>query len=434
MNGTDLLHGTLSAGSFSDRLPPLRQRADVQNAWLKERLDTFLPSLMRREGFDMWIINTREYNEDPVVMSLLPEPAMSARRRTILVFALTEDGTVERLSLDRYGIKGFYERAWEPKEETQYECLGRVVRERDPQRIGIDTSDEFAFGDGLTHTEYNELSAALGETLMARVESAERLAVGWLEHRIAPELTVYPSIIALGHAIIAEAFSSRVVQPGVTTTDDVRWWMREKMASLNLRPWFMPDVEIQAADQPFDANFGARRELRTLIQPGDVLHCDMGYWYLGLASDQQQMAYVLRLGESEAPESLRAALATGNRLQDIHLEEMKIGRTGNEVLASALSRANEEGIEGQIYTHPIGYHGHAAGPTIGLWDHQDGVPGRGDYPVFDNTCYSIELNIRQAVPEWDGAQVMMGLEEEAGMIDGQMHWLAGRGEKLHLIG
>jgi len=269
---------------------------------------------------------------------------------------------------------------------------------------------------------------------MARVESAERLAVGWLEHRIAPELTVYPSIIALGHAIIAEAFSSRVVQPGVTTTDDIRWWMREKMASLNLRPWFMPDVEVQAADQPFDANFGARRELRTLIQPGDVLHCDMGFWYLGLASDQQQMAYVLRLGETEAPEGIRAALSTGNRLQDIHLQEMQVGRTGNEVLAAALARAKDEGIEGQIYTHPIGYHGHAAGPTIGLWDHQDGVPGRGDYPVFDNTCYSIELNIRQALPEWDGAQVMMGLEEEAGMIDGQMHWLAGRGEKLHLIG
>jgi len=433
VNGTDLLHGTLSADAYRDRLLPLRQQADVQNAWLTQRLESYLPELMRREGFDMWIVNTREYNEDPVVMSLLPEPAMTVRRRTILVITLLQDGTVERLSLDRYGIKGYYERAWEPEKESQYECLARVVRERDPERIGIDMSDDFAFGDGLTHTEHGDLAEALGETYMARVAGAERLAVGWLEHRIAPELTVYPSIVALGHAIIAEAFSSRVVQPGVTTTDDIRWWMREKMASLNLRPWFMPDVEIQAADQPFDASW-ASREMRTLILPGDVLHCDMGFYYMGLATDQQQMAYVLRLGETEAPEGLIAALATGNRLQDIHMQEMQIGRTGNAVLAAALARCKDEGIQGMIYTHPLGYQGHAAGPTIGLWDHQDGVPGRGDYPVFDNTSYSIELNIAQGVPEWDGAQVKMGLEEDAAMIGGQMHWLAGRGERLHLIG
>ncbi|MGI8689377.1 MAG: M24 family metallopeptidase, partial [Thermomicrobiales bacterium] len=282
--------------SLRERVLPLRARAVVRNDWLTQRLDTILPALMAREGFDMWIIAAREYNEDPVIMTMLPEPSMAARRRTILFFSRRPDGSVERLTLDRYGFGEFYTKGWDPEAEEQDACLARVVRERDPKMIGLDISATFAFGDGLTHHEYTRIAAALGEELMARTASAERLCVGWLERRIPAELEVYPSIIGIGHAIIAEAFSPRTTQPGSTTTDDVVWWMRQTMLDAGLQAWFQPTITIQAPGEAWD-QIQRTDDRRTLIQHGDLLHCDMGFYYLGLATDHQQHAYIRKPGE-----------------------------------------------------------------------------------------------------------------------------------------
>lgn len=420
--------------SYRSKLLPLRAQLEVRNRWLKERLDTVLPALMAREGFDMWIVAAREYNEDPVIMTMLPEPSMAARRRTILVFARNADGSVDRLTLDRYGFGDYYQKGWDPAKEDQFACLKRVVAERKPQRVGLNIADDFAFGDGLSHSEHGRIIEAMGRNYARRVQSAERLCVGWLEWRIEPELTVYPGLIELGHALIAEAFSSRVIQPGITTSDDVVWWFRQTMHDLGLRAWFHPTVEIQAPGLGFDAPAGgAGGNRRKLILPGDLLHCDVGFYYLGLATDHQQHAYVLQPGESDAPAGLKAALADGNRLQDLHMQAMRVGQTGNEVLAAALAQAKNEGIAPQIYSHPIGYHGHAAGPVIGLWDQQEGVPERGDYPLFDNTCYSIELNVTKPVPEWGDQVVRIALEEDAALTGGEMRWLHGRQTEFHII-
>ena len=284
--------------ALRERILPLRTRAVVRNDWLKQRLDTLLPALMAREGFDMWIIAAREYNEDPVIMTMLPEPSMAARRRTILVFSRRADGSVERLTLDRYGFGEFYTKGWDPESEEQDACLARVVKERDPKVIGLNYSATFAFGDGLTHQEHTRIAAALGKKYMDRTTSAERLCVGWLEQRIPAELGVYPSIVAIGHAIIAEAYSSRTIQPGSTTTEDVVWWMRQTMLDAGLHAWFQPSITIQAPDERWD-NIQRTDDRRILIQPGDLLHCDMGFYYLGLATDQQQNAYILKPGETE---------------------------------------------------------------------------------------------------------------------------------------
>jgi hypothetical protein len=419
-----------TADAFAAKLLPLRRRAEVVNGWLQDRLEHVLPALMEREAFDMWIVIAREYNEDPVIMSLLPEPEMSARRRTILVFARRPDGTVERLALNRYGLEPFYSSAWDPAQEEQYACLGRIVRERDPGSIGINVSDTFAFGDGLTHSEHAHLLFTLGSQYAPRVRGAERLCLGWLERRTTSELIVYPGIVQVGHAIIAEAFSNRVVHPGITTTEDVVWWMRQEMLDLGLRAWFQPTVEIQAIGQSYETDEGDRR---TQILPGDLLHCDVGFSYLGLSTDQQQNAYVLRPGESDAPPGLKAALADANRLQDILAAAMVPGRTGNQVLSAALQQARAEGLKPSIYTHPLGYHGHAAGPTIGLWDRQDGVPGQGDYTLYNDTCYAIELNAKAEVPEWAGQEVCMALEEDAVLREDCLRWLSGRQTGLYLI-
>jgi Xaa-Pro aminopeptidase len=426
--------------AFSDRirdqLLPLRKQAEVRNEWLRQRLDLILPELMAREGFDMWIVATREYNEDPVIMTLLPEPAMAARRRTILVFARRPDGGVDRITLDRYGFGEFYAKGWDADSgEDQDASLARVVQERDPQSIGLNVSELTAFGDGLTYQEHGKIMAALGEKYGDRTLSAERLAVGWLERRLPAEIAAYPQMVAIGHAIIAEAFSPRTIKPGVTTTEDVVWWMRQTMHDAGLRTWFQPSISIQAPGQSFDrpAQMVEGKKPRTLIQPGDLLHCDVGFYYLGLATDQQQNAYVLKPGETDAPAGLKAALAAGNRVQDIHMEAMAVGKTGNQVLREALERAKAEGLTPSIYSHPLGYHGHAAGPTIGLWDQQGGVPGKGDYEIFDDTCYSIELNAVHPVPEWGDQPVRMALEEDAALTGGTISWLDGRQTELHLI-
>jgi hypothetical protein len=428
MNDAALSSAPVPFARLRDQIVPLRAQAELRNTWLRGRLETLLPELMQRAGIDMWIVAAREYNEDPVILTLLPEPAMAARRRTILVFT-RRAGSVERLTLDRYGFGEFYERAWNPDAEDQLDCLARVVRERDPRVIGLNVSETFAFGDGLSHSEHSQITRALGP-YRERTRSAELLAVGWLERRLPAELAAYPQIVAFGHAIIAEAYSRHVITPGVTTTEDVVWWMRQTMLDHGLHAWFQPTIEIQAQGERYDQREGRR----TLIQPGDLLHCDMGFTYLGLTTDHQQHAYVLRPGETSAPEGLRAVLADGNRLQDILMGVMVPGRSGNEVLHEALAQGRAAGLRPTIYSHPLGYHGHAAGPTIGLWDQQGGVPGRGDYPIYDDTCYAIELNCVRAVPEWGDQDVRIALEEDAALTGGTMRWFCGRQTQFHLIG
>jgi Xaa-Pro aminopeptidase len=414
------------ADALGQKILPLRERMNVYNDWLKKRLEKLLPGFMDETGIDMWVVIAREYNEDPVIMSLLPEPNLYARRRTILVFHRKPEG-VERLAVYRYGFGDFYAGIWDPDKEEQYECLARLIRERNPEKIGINVSNTFAFGDGLTHGEYTMLVDALRD-YSGRLVSAETLCIRWLETRSKEELETYPMLVELTHAIIQEGFSSKVITPGVSTVDDVQWWMRQKMLDLGVEMWFPATVDRQGHGAKYDDNAKTN-----VIHRGDLLHCDIGFYYLGLATDVQQNVYVLRHGETDAPQGLKDALADANKLQDFHAEAMKTGRTGNEILKLALDKANENGLKPSIYTHPIGVHGHAAGPTIGLWDQQGGVPGRGDYKLYPDTCYAIELNAKRCVPEWDNQEVRMSLEQDAWWSGEKLVFLAGRQKKLHLV-
>jgi Xaa-Pro aminopeptidase len=325
----------------------------------------------------------------------------------------------------RYDVGSVFHQAWDPESEPdQWRRLAEIIEERNPKRIGINLSDDFALADGLTHTEHSLLVASLPERYRDRLISAEALAIGWLETRTPAEMVVYQQICAIAHRIIAEGFSEAAIQPGVTTRSDLQWWYRERVRALNLKSWFHPSVSIQRPD--------AAEETVELIQPGDLLHVDFGITYLRLNTDTQQHAYVLKPGESDAPESLRQALATGNRLQDILTGNFVAGRSGNEILAATRRQAISEGITPSIYTHPIGYHGHAAGPTIGLWDQQDGVPGKGDYPLYARTAHSIELAAILDLPGWS-KPMRIKLEEDA-FFDGEtVRYIDGRQTELHLI-
>jgi len=430
-----LLPMHLSAQSTMPVILSMRDRAELRDQWLGRRLDTVVPELMRRQKIDMWILIAREYNEDPVVKTLLPATWLSARRRTILVFYDPgPPAAVERLAVARYDIGSFFRKAWDKeKQPDQWKRLVEIIRQRDPQRIALDFSATFALGDGLTLSEYRAFEAALPPKYRNRIVSGERLAIGWLERRIPEEMSVYPAICRIAHRIIAEGLSDGVIQPGFTTTEDVEWWYRERIRGLKLATWFHPSVSIQRAGEPARGGSFASREGPKTIERGDLLHVDFGITYLGLNTDTQEHAYVLKPGETDAPAGLKHALKVGNRLQDILLSQFKKGRTGNEILAAALRQAKAEGIKATIYTHPIGFHGHGAGPTIGLWDQQNGVPGKGDYPLHDNTAYSIELNAAVSVPEWDGKEIRIMLEEDA-FFDGQrVRFIDGRQTELFLI-
>jgi Xaa-Pro aminopeptidase len=387
----------------------------------------------------------REYNEDPVFSSMVSPTTMAARRRTIYVFfdrgpaagierlaigGSTQGGlyTVLRDPAAAMGTAGTTRRAAEPFGPEQWQLLTPVVEERDPGVIAVNISHTFAFSDGLSAGEWEQLQEALGEKYRARVVRRELLPLQYIEERLPEMVPAYTRMQQLVHEIIATAFSERVITPGETRTEDVIWWLRQRTNDMGLGTWFQPSVSVQrhGVEMGDSAN--------PVIQRGDVLHTDYGIAALGLTTDTQHMGYVLRVGETEPPAGLRQALARSNRLQDVLLEEMAVGRTGNEVLARTLARMREDGLDGTVYSHPIGDHGHGAGPLIGLWDRQDGVTGRGDVPLRPNTWFSIELQVTTPVAEWDGQPVRMGQEEEALIAaDGSRRWVLRRQEDFHLV-
>jgi len=418
--------------SSQPRILPLRERAELRDRWLLERLDRIVPELMRREEIDCWVLVAREYNEDPVVETMLPARWLNARRRTVLVFHDAGEGKgVERFAVARYGVGSAFPAAWDPElEPDQWGRLAALVSGFRPRRIALNVSPTFALADGLSASERETFLAALPESLRTRVVSGENLAVGWLETRLPAEMELYPKVCALAHGILADGFRS--VKPGSTTTDDLAWWYRERVAELKLGTWFHPDVTLQRAGRE-EARDGATRPAAEVIQRGDLVHVDFGITYLGLHTDTQWHAYVLPEGEKQAPAGLRAALAQGNQVQDLLTANFVQGRSGNEILAATLARAREQELAARVYSHPLGLHGHAAGPTIGLWDRQAAVPGPGDYPLHANTAYAIELRVDVAVPEWGGQTVAIMLEEDAFFDGKQVRFLDGRQTELFLI-
>ena len=413
-------------------LPP-HERVAPENAMLTERLERLLPALMTEAGLDMWVVVNREYAEDPVYFTLVPQPSFAARRTTMLVFSRAADGSVERLAVNRYPLGGPYKSAWSGGDlDAQWQALGALITSRDPKRIGIDVSRTWPAADGLTHALHERLVEVLPTDYAKRLVSAEKLVVRWIETRTAPEQAVYPHIDSITRGVIAEAFSGRVITPGITTTDEVAWYIRERFESLGLRPWFMPTVDRQRAREPCPVG-GAHCGDEGTIEAGDVLHTDVGFCYLKMCTDTQEMGYVLKADEETVPPGLKSALASGNRWQDILTNSFQEGRTGNEILAATSKGCAAAGLTCSTYSHPLGFFGHSLGPTIGMWDNQGPTPGNGDWPLHRDTVYAIEGNVTVSLAEWGGQRVQIMLEQDA-LFDGKgVRYLAGRQTEWHLI-
>ena len=423
----------------SKPVPPLREQADIQQQWLKLRLERVLPTLMRRHGVAMWLVICREYNEDPVYRSLTSPTVFAARRRTMLVFfdRGPEHG-IERLALGGSN-GGLYQVYRDPEVENrelygegQWALLRKLIEQRNPATIAVNISHTHAFSDGLSAGEREKLETTLGKQWTARMVRAENLPLEYISLRLPEMLPTYKRMQETVHSIITRAFSSEVIKPGKTTNQDVVWWMRQQVNDLGLGTWFQTTVRVQRKGSGIPSNLA--EDAAIVIERGDVLHCDFGLTAMGLATDTQHMAYVLQAGEKDAPAGIQQALRHTNRMQDILLERMRPGRSGNEVLADAIAAMKADKINGTFYTHPIGDHGHGAGPLIGLWDRQEGVPGRGDVLLLPNTWFSIELGARTKVPEWDGQELFVGQEEDAVIdADGKIAWVLRRQTNYHLV-
>ncbi|MEX0289768.1 MAG: M24 family metallopeptidase [Flavobacteriaceae bacterium] len=417
---------------------PEQQRAQIIDEILADRLNNLLPKLMDDTAIDMWILISREYNEDPVLRTMLPATWLNARRRTILLFYRNRaENTIEKLAVARYNIGDNITSAWDKeKQPDQWERLVALISERNPNKIAVNISKDHNIADGLVKTDYDEFMSYLPKKFHSKVSSAEQLAVRWIETRTEREMVIYEQLVEITHDIIAEAFSEKVITPGITTTTEVEWWMRQKVTDLGLETWFHPTVDVQRTSEELVGHLYSfsGRPGDMVIYPGDLLHCDFGISYLRLNTDCQELAYVLKPGEQEAPKFLVSALKAGNQVQDFLTDNMIQGSTGNEILAKALADARAAGLRPAIYTHPLGSYGHSAGTTIGMWDAQEGViKDDGErYPLNPNTVYAIELNTTVTIPEWK-RDIRIMLEEAGYFGENGFRYVNGRQTELLLI-
>ena len=391
---------------------PMREQFQLCDEILKDRLQNLMPQLMKECGVEMWLIICSEYNEDPVFKTITPARMRNASRLVCLIFSLDKDGKYEALNLSRPNpaFSPYYTHCYDPKTQNQWEAIKKAVLDRNPSKVAVNVSRISAQADGISKRLWDDLYEQLGDRMVAD----DRMAIRWLETRSQRELELYPSIYRIAQEIQREAYSLDVITPGVTTTDDVEYYIMQRINDMGLDFWFSPDVDVQRPGS--DARMSG-----VVIEKGDLLHTDMGLTYLNLNTDSQRLGYILKDGETEIPKGLLDGFKRGNRFQDIVRENCIKGRTGNEIFFASMEQAEKEGIRAMLYTHPIGFYGHAAGPSFGMYDNQGFVPGHGELKLNDDTCYALELNVTEYVPEW-GQDVRFMMEETISFTGGETYF------------
>jgi len=435
------LNWEISNSNDISKILPVRKQAEVYNELLSWRLDNIIPQVMEREGIDLWLVINFEYDEDPIYMSLITRPNFCARRLSILLFHNSPTEGFKKLTANWHGTSScgpMYTNIFTDRSKganQQFTVVADYIKKHNPKKIGInyaehwDYHDDFSHGTGLSAFHKVKLEQALGSKISKKLVSAEKLCIGWLETRSPQELSLYRHICGIAHDLIGEFFSNKVITPDVSTPEDVKWWIRQRITDLGLTTWFHPSISIKRSS----ANKQKYGKNDKVIRRGDILHCDVGIVYLGLCTDMQHNAYVCRIGEDEPPEGVKELLRRGNRIQEILLSEFQEGRTGNEILRATVKNATDEGLNPSIYTHPIGIHGHGSGLMIGMVEKQNFVPGTGEHPLYPNTVYSIELSVGYNIPEWDNIMVRTGLEEEAVFTKNGVNWVDGYPREYYLI-
>lgn len=371
------------------KIRSLKEQYALKDQCLKERLEIILPQVMEDADVDMWIVASKEYHEDPTFKAMVPAEYLTARRITMFAFSKEADG-IHRysLSMPDKSVAKFYESKWQFGKEDQMVALKRLIEEKDPKRIALNMSKEFAVCDGFSIGLYQMFKESLGEDIMNKMVNDDLLAMKFMEIRTPTELKLMPEVMSVAHDIMERMYTTDVIKPGITTTNDLEWFMKEEVNKLGLSYWFEPTMDLQRK------NGDESRYDSCVIQKGDLLHCDFGIYYMNMCTDTQRLGYVAKDDEDTMPQSLLDGMKVGNRFQDIVRENMIVGRTGNEVFEAAMKQAKEEGIQAMLYSHPCNMYGHGPGPTIGLFSNQNAIPVKGDVKLSNNTVYALELNVK----------------------------------------
>ncbi|EMD40949.1 hypothetical protein CERSUDRAFT_91701 [Gelatoporia subvermispora B] len=333
------------------RLPSLRDQAQIIDQWRDQRVAR-IPSVLERYGVDAWLMSQREYAEDTIWWSIKDATEHAPHRRTVVLFHRNISTLADMPNPLR----------WVDNTGQVWPELRSILEAYNPTRIALNTDKNIAFGGGLHVGELEVLRRELGDKWMSKTVNQPMLGIEYVAARVQGQLPYYRDLQEITWALIEETFSNKVVIPGHTTTEDLEWFYREKMLTLNVSTWNHPRVSVITPE-----SFPGWSGTKDTVQEGDLLHVDFGISAMGMHTDTQHLAYVLRSseGETDVPAGMKEGLKKANRMQDIVLSKMEAGKTGNEVLRECLDQMAEEDITGQIYCHPIGDWGHAPGAVMG---------------------------------------------------------------------
>jgi len=437
-----LVLGTLTTAVFaqnrsSDPIPAMpklltqREQMDVREKWLMKRLGSMLLPMMKRHGVEMWIVVNEEFNSDPVTPHITP-PIPIVGRRDIFLF-IDRGQRIERIAMVRYDeerLRNHY-RFVMPARDKFGDELKKIVDERNPKTIALNIGGSRGQQSGLSHDSYRFLAESLGAENEKKFVSAGNLLTEFFDTRVPEELEHYRNAVLATDVITRRAFSNEVITPGKTTVGDVRFWMLEQVNKLGLTVWFQPDLRIQRRQESTGTTgqFLSTAKEADVIQAGDLLHVDFGLDYMGLSTDWQKHAYVLKPGETDAPAGLKAALKNTNHLQDALFAIARVGMTGTEVYEKTMAEMKAHKIDAILYSHPIGEHGHGLGPYIDF----RGNIGGGSNKFILGSYTSIELNTSTLVPEWGGQKVTIMAEDDAVMTDLGYQFIRPRQTEFYLI-
>jgi Xaa-Pro dipeptidase len=415
-------------------LPPTQQM-EVREGWLEVRHGMLL-EMMRRHGVGMWIIVNEEFHNDPLTEFVAP-PEVYVGGRDLFVFVDAGDAGLRRVAITGFAserVRKFFESPEEPRPAK--DVLPELLAEYDPQTIALSIDGDRGVTRSLTKSSYEWLSEIMGDDATARFVSAAPLIEEYLDTRIPGEFEHYLQAVELTEELGRRAFSNEVVKPGVTTVGDIRNWLMDQYWLHGVQPWFPPDVRVQRAGvvMPTSRGFLAVAPDGMVIQRGDLLHLDIGFTYMGLNTDWQKMAYVLREGETGPPPGLQAGLDKATALWEVLSSVSRPGKPAGEVYTETMAEMEARGIEAMIYSHPLGNQGHGLGASIDFRSaKRENAEERQAKLLRDGSYIAIEFNVAAEIPEWDGQKVWIMQEDPAYLTpEGWKHFVP-RQTSLYVI-
>lgn len=410
---------------FDAQAQEAKARREMQNLIIKEKLAIILPKAMRENNIDMWIIVNKFGHSDPLsedVGSGEPSDKWSyGKFLGYTIFTDRDDDNIERAILSGRLLK---ERG----------ALRKFVAERDPKHIGVNMSYKVGIADGLSHTCYLSLVEALGEKYAKRLVSAEKLVCDFRSRRVASEIALFQKVGELTSSLMERALSNEVITPGVTTLEDVGWWVADQLLALGHRPSpCFPGVSYPKRVRSRDY----------IIQRGDLLGMGKGFNIMNFYCCIKRHGYVLKEGETDLSPSIKNAFEQGVKVRKILRKHVKPGRTGIETLELLYRKVEEAGFERceiefevsdskntevNIGMHSVGNWGHCVGPAI--WTEK---PLRREMVLKPTHLLGFEFFMCVPLPEWGGKKLILGLEDDVIITENGVEWLYPPIEKINLI-